>query len=161
MNIIKLKKISGHDKSGKVTRIYVKESDSIKKGDKLLGIESKKGNVIILSDYDIDIVKLLVEVGKVLNIDEGICEVSTSLNTFSDSPTKTPTNTSPKPSTTKSSSFNYFGNLVKPKEVNKVTLEVDIAILGGGPGGYVAALHGGLTDKKIAVIEKIISVELV
>ncbi|MEI6857364.1 dihydrolipoyl dehydrogenase [Psychrilyobacter sp.] len=154
MNIIKLKKISGHAKSGKVTRIYIGVLDSIKKGDKLLDIESKKGNVTIISEYDTDIVKLLVEVGEVLNIDDGICEVSSPLKISSGSSAKTPLNTSSKPSTTKSAPFNYFGKLIKPKEVKKITLEVDIAILGGGPGGYVAALHGGLTDKKIVIIEK-------
>src|SRR6476661_7065258 len=33
-------------------------------------------------------------------------------------------------------------------------VEYDIAIIGGGPGGYVAALYGGLKGVKIALIEK-------
>lgn len=152
MNIIKLKKISGHAKFGKVTRIYIGVLDSIKKGDKLLDIESKKGNVTILSEYDTEVAKLLVEVGEVLNVDDGICEVSSPLKTYSDPSVKTSLKTSSK--STKPGSFNYFGKLIKPKEVKKITLEADIAILGGGPGGYVAALHGGLTDKKIVIIEK-------
>src|SRR3712207_852860 len=32
--------------------------------------------------------------------------------------------------------------------------EYDIAIIGGGPGGYVSALYGGLKGAKIAIIEK-------
>jgi dihydrolipoamide dehydrogenase len=32
--------------------------------------------------------------------------------------------------------------------------EYDIAIIGGGPGGYVSALYGGLKGLKIAIIEK-------
>src|SRR5207237_10661009 len=30
----------------------------------------------------------------------------------------------------------------------------DIAILGGGPGGYVAALHAGLKGARVALIER-------
>src|SRR5829696_5002264 len=32
--------------------------------------------------------------------------------------------------------------------------EYDIAIIGAGPGGYVAALYGALKGAKIAIIEK-------
>jgi dihydrolipoamide dehydrogenase len=35
-----------------------------------------------------------------------------------------------------------------------VTDRYDIAILGGGPGGYVAALHAGVQGAKVALIEK-------
>ena len=30
----------------------------------------------------------------------------------------------------------------------------DIAILGGGPGGYVAALHAGVKGAKVALVER-------
>ena len=30
----------------------------------------------------------------------------------------------------------------------------DIAILGGGPGGYVAALHAGLKGARVALVER-------
>ncbi|HVF99288.1 MAG TPA: FAD-dependent oxidoreductase, partial [Chloroflexia bacterium] len=32
--------------------------------------------------------------------------------------------------------------------------EYDMTIIGAGPGGYVAALYGGLKGLKIAIIEK-------
>src|SRR5579859_5738278 len=35
-----------------------------------------------------------------------------------------------------------------------MTERYDIAILGGGPGGYVAALHAGARGAKVALIEK-------
>ncbi|MBI2983117.1 MAG: FAD-dependent oxidoreductase [Chloroflexi bacterium] len=35
-----------------------------------------------------------------------------------------------------------------------MTDRYDIAILGGGPGGYVAALHAGVRGAKVALIEK-------
>ena len=47
--------------------------------------------------------------------------------------------------------FNYFQNLIKPV---KLQMESDITIIGGGPGGYVAAIHAAKLGAKVILIEK-------
>ena len=47
-------------------------------------------------------------------------------------------------------SFSIFASLQKNKEMT----EYDVAIIGSGPGGYVAAIRAAQLGKKVAIIEK-------
>lgn len=47
--------------------------------------------------------------------------------------------------------FKYFANLLQPVKEN---LESDITIIGGGPGGYVAAIQAAKLGARVIVVEK-------
>ncbi|MCY6958807.1 dihydrolipoyl dehydrogenase [Clostridium brassicae] len=134
---LKLEKLSGHNTSGKVGKINVKNGDVIKPGDILIQIESKKGNSSVKSDVDGKIEEVLVEEGQNIKIGDTLFKIEGE---------KIQTRTS-KPS----GGFNYFSTVMKPI---KKEIEADITIIGGGPGGYVAAIHAAKKGAKTVLVEK-------
>ncbi len=143
MGVIKLEKLTGHSDSGKITRIYVSPGDTVKKGDKLLDIESKKGSVSTTAGFQCEIKDVLVEVGASISIGEPLFKIPAGAENVKEKKKAGKAKTG--------SASSYFGNMLKPK---KEKIEADIAIIGGGPGGYVAALQAGLLGKKVVLIEK-------
>lgn len=139
MGIIKLEKLSGHAKNGKIIRIPVKTGDKIKAEDIILEIESKKGNIAVKADFDFEIEKVLIEEGQDISIGDHMFKILGGQEEEKEEKKDT------------SSGFSYFGNMMKPKEEE---IEAEITILGGGPGGYVAALQAGLMGAKTVLVEK-------
>ncbi|WP_242620555.1 dihydrolipoyl dehydrogenase [Senegalia massiliensis] len=133
---IKLEKLSGHSNSGKIGKIYVKVNDNIKSGDEILDIESNKGNKTITSTASGVVKSVKVETGDTVKKDDILITVDGELK-----------NTSTK----KKSTFNYMGGLMKPK---KEEIDMDITVIGAGPGGYVAAIYAAKMGAKVAIIEK-------
>lgn len=133
---IKLEKLSGESKKGKVGKINIKIGDEIKAGDLLLQVESEKGNVPVKSNASGIIKKIAIDEGDTINIGDLLFEVDGGKNE--------------KP-TPKTAGFNYFNNLMKPQ---KKEIEADITIIGAGPGGYVAAIYAAKQGKKVVLIEK-------
>ncbi len=129
-------KLSGHATSGKVGKINKKAGDTIASGDIVLVIESEKGTVKITSEVE-GVLKTLtvaegdkVEKGQVIGTIEGEKVAGVA-----------------KGDKKKSYSF----GLAAPKKVNHTA---DVAIVGGGPGGYVAAIRAAQQGKKVVLIEK-------
>jgi len=139
VGIIKLEKLSGHAKKGKIIRILTQTGHKVKTGDTILEVESKKGNVAVEADSDFKVEKVLVEEGQEISVGDHIFEILGGQEKSKDEKKST------------GSGFSYLGNMMKPK---KEEIEVEIAILGGGPGGYVAALQAGLMGVKTVLIEK-------
>lgn len=130
---IKFDKMIGHETKGLVGRMYKSKGDKVKNGEALFEIEAKKGNVEISSSTDGVIVELRVSEGdevskgQVLAIIEG------------------------KKKEQKNAGFDYFNSMVKPKEVS---MESEITIIGGGPGGYVAAIVAAKLGANVVIVEK-------
>ncbi|MCY6369796.1 dihydrolipoyl dehydrogenase [Clostridium ganghwense] len=139
---IKLEKLSGHDNNGKVGKVNVKIGDTVKEGDILLQVESKKGNFPVKSNTNGKIVKILVEEDQTVTKGDILFKLEDEKNTNNTSKTSTS-----KPS----GNFNYFSSIMKPKNEE---IEADITIIGGGPGGYVAAIHAAKQKAKVVLIEK-------
>lgn len=135
---IKLEKLSGHNKSGVIGKIYKSEGDTVKLGEELFDIEAKKGNATVTSDVEGKIIKIKVERGDEVSIGDVLFTVEGE-------------KAGNKGNTNKKQGFNYMANFMKPQ---KETIEGDIVIIGGGPGGYVAAIEGAKEGAKVILIEK-------
>ncbi|MCG8481786.1 MAG: FAD-dependent oxidoreductase, partial [Clostridia bacterium] len=136
---INLKELSGHDKSATVGKILVSENQKIKAGDILFNAESSKGNVKVKSEYDGTILKVLIKEGEEVKIGDAIFQIHGEKSNVKAENTKTE----------KKSSYSF--GIAKPK---KEDVQCDIAIIGGGPGGYVAAIRAAQLGAKVTLIEK-------
>lgn len=142
MNIeVKLDKLSGHAKSGEIGKVYKDKGSNVKLGDELFDIESNKGNITITSDITGKILDIHVNVGDKVSIGDILLTVEGEKESNEEIAAKK----------VKSTGFNYMGGLLKPK---KEEISADITIIGGGPGGYVAAIEGAKLGAKIVLIEK-------
>ncbi len=132
---VKLTKLSGHDKSAKVGKVLIKEGQEVKVGDILFNVESSKGNFKVKSEYDGKVLKVLVEEGQTVKIGDNIIHLDGEKAAKTSEPKKNA----------------YSFGITKPK---KEEVECDIAVIGGGPGGYVAAIRGAQLGAKVTLIEK-------
>ncbi len=134
INII-LNKLSGEDRSAKVGKILVKAGTVIKNGEGLFNAESAKGNFLVKSEYEGTILNVLIEEGQQIKIGESIAEIE------GEKACKQPEKTA--------SGYNF--GFAKPKKEN---ICCDIAIIGSGPGGYVAAIRAAQLGASVTLIEK-------
>lgn len=159
MTEIKLNKLSGHDKFAKVGKILVKENQDIKTGDVLFNVESSKGNFKVKSEYDGKVLKVLVEEGKTVKIGDIIIHLdgekssAANKNNFSLGVSKSKKIESKYETalTSVNSKKTYSFGISKPK---KEEVECDVAVIGGGPGGYVAAIRAAQLGANVTLIEK-------
>lgn len=135
---IKLEKLSGHDRTGVIGCIYKAEGDIVKVGDEVLDIEVKKGNTTFSSDVEGKIIEIKVEQGDKVSIGDVLFTVEGE-------------KAGSKGEAGKKQGFNYMANFLKPQ---KETIDGDIVVIGGGPGGYVAAIEGAKQGAKVILIEK-------
>ncbi|AYO31096.1 dihydrolipoyl dehydrogenase [Biomaibacter acetigenes] len=122
----------------RVVRIFKNAGETVKAGEALFELEANKSNITVESEAEGKICKIMVEesqsvkAGDVLARIEGPpCPQAAAAEDTAD--------------------FNYFGTLLKPQEQE---LECDITIIGGGPGGYVAAIQAAKMGAKVILIEK-------
>ena len=132
---IKLEKLSGHNKSAKVGKISVIEGEQVKKGHVLMQLETSKGNTPFKATFDFKIDEIKVSEGDEVEIGQ-ILFLVTGENISSNSNT-------PK--------VDYFGSMLKGKKEN---VTADLTIIGGGPGGYVAAIYAAKKGLNTVIIER-------
>lgn len=137
MNIeVKIGNSLGHGKEAKIIKVYNKEGDTIKVGDILFDSESGKGNTQVKSEVEGTIVSIKIKAGDKVNSNT-VLAIINGKNKSAVQETN--------------AEFNYFANILKPI---KEEIEADITIIGGGPGGYVAAIKAAKMGAKVVVIEK-------
>ncbi|WP_252226931.1 dihydrolipoyl dehydrogenase [Clostridium sp. ZBS2] len=132
---IRLETLSGHNKSAKVGKISVTEGEQVKKGQVLMQLETSKGNTPFKANFDFKIDEIKVSEGNEVEIGQ-ILFLATGENISSNSNT-------PK--------VDYFGSMLKGKKEN---VTADLTIIGGGPGGYVAAIYAAKKGLNTVIIEK-------
>lgn len=130
---IKLETISGHSKTSKIGKINVHVGDEVKTNEILLQLETNKGNSPFKAkgDFKIEEIKVSegdeVKVGDILFIVSGESKI----------------NNKPK--------VDYFGNMIKGK---KEDIKADLLVIGGGPGGYVAAIYAAKKGLNTVLVER-------
>lgn len=133
--------LSGHDTSGKLGKINLEVGDKINPGDLLFTIESSKGSAKNKSKYKGEIVEILAKTGDTLKKGEPVMIIEGNSDQVEEEKEKE------KGSKNNKYSFGFS----KPK---KSKLDADVAIIGGGPGGYVAAIRSAQLGKKVVLIEE-------
>lgn len=131
-NALLIKKLSGHDKDGKIGKILVNIGDAVSVGDVLFNIESGKGSLKYKSEFEGVLTALNIEIGEMVCLDQEIGSIDG------------------KKGEVKKSSGYSFG-VSKPV---KKELHAEVLIIGGGPGGYVAAIRSSQLGKKVIVVEE-------
>ena len=124
-------KLNGHDKDGKIGKVYFKVGDSVTTGDTLFTIESGKGSLKYNSEFTGKIEELNIEPGSVFIKDQVVGYIDG------------------KKEAVKASGYSF--GLSKPA---KKELHAEVLIIGGGPGGYVAAIRSAQLGKKVILIEE-------
>lgn len=138
---VKLSKLSGHDKSAKVGKLLVKENQAVKVGDVLFNVESTKGNFQVKSDYEGALIKILIGEGDTVKIGDTIAHIEGEKVAAGQAASAT--------GNSKKQSYSFgIAKLVEE------TIECDITVIGGGPGGYVAAIKAAQLGAKVTLIEK-------
>lgn len=132
---IKLEKLLGHASEGKVGRVHIASGDEVQTGDALFDVESSKGNVTVKAPANGTVERVMVAEGAMVNVGDVLAEMGVA-----DAADKG-----------RAGGFSYMMGMLKPE---KQTIECDIAIIGGGPGGYVAAIQGAKMGAKVVLIEK-------
>lgn len=135
MVAVKIEKLSGHSKKGKVGKINVNIGDSIKEGDPILQVEGDKGNITIKSNCSGIVREIKVEEGTTVNVGDIIVMVEGTSPENKDKP----------------KAMDYFASMIKPL---KKEVQCDLTIIGGGPGGYVAAIYAAKRGLKTVIVEK-------
>lgn len=138
-------KLSGHDTSGKVGKINKKAGDSLNSGDLIFTIESGKGTLKYISKYKGVLEQLSITESDIIKKGQVIGKVEGELIQETGAAKTHAASQQEQKKTT------YSFGFAKPLQKN---FEVDIAIVGGGPGGYVSAIRAAQGGKKVLMIEE-------
>ncbi|MGG7159780.1 dihydrolipoyl dehydrogenase [Clostridium baratii] len=130
---IKLETISGHSKTSKIGKINVQVGDEVKTNEILLQLETNKGNSPFKAKGNFKIEEIKVSEGDEVKVGDILFIVSGEIKT----------NNKPK--------VDYFGNMLKGK---KEDVKADLLVIGGGPGGYVAALYAAKKGLNTVLVER-------
>lgn len=131
-----IEKLSGHDTSGKIGKINKKAGDALNSGDTIFSIESGKGTIKYTSQYKGVLEQLSITEGDIVKKGQVVGTVEGELFKETEAVKSKPA---------------YSFGLAKPVQKS---YEVDVAIVGGGPGGYVAAIRAAQVGKKVLIIEE-------
>ncbi|MCX7885239.1 MAG: dihydrolipoyl dehydrogenase [Caloramator sp.] len=132
---IKIGNILPHGSDALITKIYKNEGQYIDADEIFLEAEGNKANISFRTNVSGKIEKIFVSEGSRINSDTPIAiiiedNIQTSNN----------------------KNYDYFANVFET--VTKKEYECDIAIIGGGPEGYVSAIYGAKKGAKVILIEK-------
>jgi len=131
MNIeVKVPELPSGEKMGRIIKWHVKEGDFVKKGTSLCDIAAGKANVEVCAESDGIVDKIIVSTGDTVKAGDVISVIS-QVEKASNEPVP-----------------------VHVLTANTGMKEYDVAVIGGGPGGYVAAIKAAKMGAKVALFEK-------
>lgn len=129
--------LPGAQKPVKVLKVYVEKGSLLKAGDPVLDVEANKGTTSVRSSVSGKVETVLITAGDMVTPETILAKVEGEQRSEIRIP--------------KDGGFNYFGSLIKP---SKQELESQITVIGGGPGGYVAAIKAAQLGAKVVLVEK-------
>lgn len=159
--LIIMPKLGFNMSEGKLVKWYKAEGDSIAKGENLFSVETDKTNMDIEATFDGIVKKLFIAEGDKLpvtlpiaivasseneNIDKLMAEAMSALET-ADIKIEAKALTEIKELSKESESESL-------NEAINGNFDYNVIVIGGGPGGYVAAIKSAQMGKKTAIIEK-------
>lgn len=143
INKLSIEKLSGHDTEGVVGKIHKKIGDELQVGDTIFTIESSKGTLKYTSKYKGLLTELTIDEGDTVKKKQMIGAVEGD-KACDDSP-------GAKESSAKAKKQSYSFGISTP---SKEDIQCEVLVIGGGPGGYVAAIRAAQLGKKVLLIEK-------
>ena len=157
-DVIIMPKLGFNMSEGKLVKWYKKEGDSINKGEALFSIETDKTSIDIEATGDGVVRKLLIEEGDAVpvtlpiaviggadeNIDSELAEAYSKLGKKVEVVEQ---QAAPSPADAQPSKE------AAPEAIRSAK-DFDLIVVGGGPGGYVAAIKAAQLGKRTAIIEK-------
>lgn len=148
--------------SGRINKWLVKEGDQVSKGDPLLEVETDKVALEVESLVEGTVLKIFGQEGETLPINQPIAYVGAPGETipaelFSSGPSATEI---PAELINSGPSATEIPAEEQPKQgedlINNGALnfDTDLVVIGGGPGGYVAAIRAAQLGAKVMLVEK-------
>lgn len=127
---IKVPVLSDKMKNGRITKWYVEEGQYIEKGAHLFDITVNKMNFKVYSDYEGTLAEIIYPAGSTVQPGDVVATIAQTDDAHAAVVTE---------------------EIAKQEYNNK---DYDIAIIGAGPGGYVAAIKAAKKGAKVALFEK-------
>lgn len=137
--------------SGKIIKWLVKEGDRINKGDPILEVETDKVTLEVESLVEGTVLKLYYEEDEIIAINHPIAFVGAPGEVAPDMEKITaeaPAEAAP-PVAEKTG-----GTAGTSAEKENINFDTDLVVIGGGPGGYVAAIRAAQLGARVILIEK-------
>lgn len=139
---------------GKLMKWYKQEGDSIKKGENFFSVETDKTNMDIEATSDGVVRKLFIEEGEQVDVTLPIAIVG-SKDEAIDKMIEDALNELGKTSAPSSSQTTGKAEEQSPQEKSDgAARDFEVTVIGGGPGGYVAAIKAAQMGKRTCIIEK-------
>ncbi len=155
--IVIMPKLGFNMSEGKLVEWYKQEGDAIAKGENLFSIETDKTNMDIESTLDGVVRKLFIGEGDTLPVtlpiaivggaDEDISALLADAQSQLGGSAPAAEEVAPAPAAAPA-----VAETATPPAGSG--FDYDIAVLGGGPGGYVAAIKAAQMGKKVVIVEK-------
>lgn len=164
--IIIMPKLGFNMSEGKLVEWYKQEGDAVAKGENLFSIETDKTNMDIEATADGVVRKLFIGEGDTLPVtlpiaivgdaDEDIsallADAQAQLGDHASADSAESGTSAPAPTASGGAAPSAVDTAASAS--GNSGFDYDIAVLGGGPGGYVAAIKAAQMGKKVVIVEK-------
>lgn len=156
--VIIMPKLGFNMSEGKLVEWYKAEGEAVAKGEPLFSVETDKTNMDIEATQDGVVRKLFIEAGDKIPVTLPIAIVGDADENIddliADSLAQLGDNASDSAAAPAAEAAPAKAEKTEDKASDGAGYDYDIAVIGGGPGGYVAAIKAAQMGKKTVIIEK-------